>query len=51
LTSERANKEDDISSAIPSPPDVNEEFLRTEYYKNFHKGNYYSKFFDDAAKK
>lgn len=40
---------DDIPKSVPTQD--NEEFLRTEYYKNFHRGLYHSKYFDAANKK
>lgn len=33
------------------PKELDEEFLRTKYYKDFHKGYYHSKYFDAANKK
>lgn len=39
----------DIPKSVPKVLD--EKFLRTKYYKEFHKGHYHSKYFDAANKK
>jgi hypothetical protein len=48
----KAGKEIDVPSTIQHLAKAvgNEEFLRTKYYKDFHKGQYDSKFFNAALK-
>ena len=51
LKSEKVEKVDDLSPTSFNRLIAKEEFLRTEYYKDFHKGYYHSKFFDEVSKK
>lgn len=51
LRSDMATKETDTCSCEPKQSVKSEEYLRTEYYKNFHKGHYDLKYFYAAGKK
>jgi hypothetical protein len=51
LSSDKVKQVNDMSSSVPDQTEDKEEFLRTEYYKNFHKGDYHRKYFAAAAKK
>ena len=50
LKSEKVEKVDDLSPTSFNQLMAKEEFLRTGYYKDFHKGYYHSKFFDEVSK-
>jgi hypothetical protein len=51
VRADKPKKKGDIRPGVYNKPADKEEFLRTEYYKNCHKGAYHSKCFDNAAKK
>jgi hypothetical protein len=51
VRSENATEVANACSCEPKTSVNNEEYLRTEYYKNFHKGHYDLKHFYAAAKK
>lgn len=53
LVKKHGGTEIDMAATIEhlAMPVNKEEFLRSKYYKDFHKGHYGSEFFNDALKK